>query len=147
MIQKAFNIILWRLLILKKYLRTIFFRQTIQYLLDNHLFDVRSVILSEGIPASEFGGHDKTNSLDFNKNGKPETVFVERYVSILIFIAFFYSTLQFSQIFLSTSRLIWPSYQANDTIKKLFYLKVQYNLFPCLKNNFFITQPVICKVK
>ena len=68
---------------------TIFFRQTIQYLLDNHLFDVRSVILSEGIPASEFGGQDQTNSLDFNKNGKPETVFVERYVSILIFVAVF----------------------------------------------------------
>jgi hypothetical protein len=54
------------------------FRQTIQYLLENHLFDIGSVILSEGIPASEFGGRDKTNSLDFGENGKPKSTFAAR---------------------------------------------------------------------
>jgi hypothetical protein len=49
-------------------------------LLDNHLFDVSSVILSEGIPASEFGGREKTNSLDFQENGKPKSNFAARYL-------------------------------------------------------------------
>jgi len=46
--------------------------------LDNHLFDVSSVILSEGIPASDFGGRAETNSLEIEDNGKPKSNFVSR---------------------------------------------------------------------
>ena len=57
----------------------LFFRQTIQYLLDNHLFDVSSVILSEGIPASDFGGRDLTNTLEIETDGNPKSNFVARF--------------------------------------------------------------------
>ena len=48
-------------------------------MLDNHLFDVSSIILSEGIPASEFGGHAETNSLEIEDSGKPKSNFVARF--------------------------------------------------------------------
>lgn len=36
-----------------------YYRDTIKYLLENHLFDLKSLMLSEGIPVSDFGDNEK----------------------------------------------------------------------------------------
>ena len=59
------------------------FRDTIRYLLDNHLIDVTSIILSEGVPfmKSTPANANRTHSLHFGDDGSLHSTYVQnRYV-------------------------------------------------------------------
>ena len=53
------------------------FRDTIRYLLDNHLVDVTSIILSEGVPLMKnTQDPNRTHSLHFGDDGSLHSHFV-----------------------------------------------------------------------
>ena len=53
-----------------------FFRETVRYLLDNHLVDVSSIILSEGTPQMR-NGKNQTHSLHVSEDGTLHSNFVQ----------------------------------------------------------------------